>query len=201
MYKFQHPVWLIILFLVACDDKPQLPPLSDDGVILAFGDSITHGYGVKNSESYPAILEKLTGRTVINAGVTGEESVQGLERLPEELENYQPDLMILCHGGNDILRKRDIQIMEANIREMIKLAKERNISVILLGVPKPGIFLSSLPVYREIAETTGVFFIEKLLPEVLGDKKLKSDTVHPNKEGYRKIAEKIYSFLLDSGAV
>jgi acyl-CoA thioesterase I len=190
------------LLLIACSDKtPQISRLSTNDVILAFGDSLTHGNGAKENESYPAILESLSGRKVINAGVSGEESKPGLERLPSALAEYQPKLLILCHGGNDMLRKKDVGKMEANIRQMIQLAKDKNIPVVLLGVPKPGLFLSSFDVYKKIADSTDVIFIEKLIPEVLGDKSLKSDTVHPNKEGYRVMAESIYSVLQESGAI
>lgn len=194
-------IWLIASILIACSDRPQLPALGNDAVIVAFGDSLTHGYGAKDSDSYPAVLEKLSGRTVINAGVTGEESLQGLVRLPEVLENYQPDLLILCHGGNDILRKRDLQMMANNLREMIRLANQQKIPVIMLGIPKPGLLLSSLPVYKEIADSTGVLFIDDLIPEVLSDRKLKSDAVHPNEEGYHKIAQEIYKILQEAGAI
>lgn len=196
-----HLVWILSLLLIACSDRPYLPALGNDAVIVAFGDSLTRGYGAKESDSYPAVLEKLTGRTVINAGITGEESLQGLLRLPEVLENYQPDLLILCHGGNDILRKRDLQTMANNLREMILMANRKKIPVIMLAIPKPGILLSALPVYREIADSMEVLFIEDLISDVLGDGKMKSDAVHPNKEGYRKIAEGIYTILQESGAI
>ena len=91
--------------------------------------------------------------------------------------------------------------MEANLRQMIQLAKSQNIPVVLLGVPKPGLFLSSAEIYKEIAESTGVVFIEGLIADVLGDKSLKSDTVHPNNEGYRTIAESIYSQMQSAGAI
>lgn len=194
-------LWFIYLFLIACSDKPQLPALGNDAVIVAFGDSLTYGYGAKIADSYPAVLEKLTKRTVINAGVTGEETLQGLMRLPGILEKYQPDLLILCHGGNDILRKRDLKMMGNNLREMINLASKQQIPVIMLGIPKPGILLSSLPVYREIADSTGVLLNEDLIPDILGNRNLKSDTVHPNKEGYREIAKGIYTILQDAGAI
>ena len=197
-------MWLIcvLLALFACGESASLPRLDPDAVILSFGDSLTHGQGVnRETESYPAVLEKLSGRKVINAGISGELSEEGLKRLPALLDKHQPDLMILCHGGNDILRKKDLNQMGANVREMIRLAKDRNIPVVMLGVPRPAIFLSSLEIYQEIAESTGVLFIEDLIPDVLSDNSLKSDTVHPNKDGYQKIAEDIFSVLQDSGAV
>jgi len=191
----------VLATITACSDPVSLPPLADDAVILTFGDSLTRGYGAGEAESYPAILEQLSGRKVINAGVSGELSEQGLNRLPALLDQHKPDLLILCHGGNDILRKQDINQMGANIRAMIQLARDRNIPVVLLGVPQPGLFLSSAKIYREIAEATGVIFIEDLIPDVLGDRALKSDTVHPNGNGYRKIAEEIFNLLMNTGAV
>ena len=190
-----------MLFLCCCGDQRELSPLPADGVILAFGNSLTHGNGARAEESYPAVLERLIGRKVINAGVSGEESAQGVERLPELLDQYNPQLLILCHGGNDILHKKGEAQMETNIRRMIEMAKIKNIEVVLLGVPRPGLFLSSADVYRRIADSTGVVFIEDLIPDVLGDRELKSDTVHPNKEGYRMMAEGIYKVLQDRGAI
>ncbi len=193
---------VILILLNGCgDETPRLSPLSSDAVILAFGDSLTHGNGAKENESYPAVLQKLSGRKVINAGVSGEETEPGLRRLSGVLVQHQPRLLILCHGGNDMLHKKDMNKMESNIRGMIQLAKDKNIPVVLLGVPKPGLFLSSFGVYKKIADSNGVVFIEDLIPEVLGDKSLKSDTVHPNKEGYRVMAENIYSVLKETGAL
>ncbi len=193
---------VILMLLAACgSDAPVLSKLSSDAVILAFGDSLTYGNGAKDDESYPVVLQQLTGRKVINAGISGEVSESGLNRLPALLDIHKPQLLILCHGGNDLLRKKDINKMEENIRKMIQLARARDIPVVMLGVPKPGLFLSSFEVYEKIAESTDIVFIEDLIPEVLGDNALKSDTVHPNKQGYRVMAETINSVLTDSGAL
>jgi acyl-CoA thioesterase I len=200
--KFNYlPSVLILILLSACgSDAPTLTKLSNDAVILAFGDSLTEGVGANQNESYPAVLQEISGRKVINAGISGEESEPGLKRLPALLEEHQPALLILCHGGNDMLNKKSMSTMESNVRQMIQLAKDKNIPVVLLGVPKPGLFLSSFEVYKTIADTTDLVFIEDVIPEVLGDKALKSDTVHPNKAGYRVMAESIYSVLQESGA-
>ena len=193
---------IVILITSGCGEKTTpLPSLANGSVILAFGDSLTYGYNANRSESYPAKLEVLTGLSVINAGVSGEVSEQGLKRLPKALDEYHPQLMILCHGGNDLLHKKDLKEMESNIRSMIQLSLDRGIPVILLGVPKPGIFLSSFDVYEKIANSMDIIFIEDLISDILGDKSLKSDSIHPNKKGYNVMAEEIYSLLLDKGAI
>lgn len=193
---------LIISFTVtSCGSSGELPRLSTDAVILSFGDSLTRGKGAEDHQSYPAILQNLTNRKVINAGDSGEISEDGLNRLPSLLDQHTPDLLILCHGGNDILQKKDLNLMGENIRKMISLAAERNIPVVLLGVPRPGLFLSSAEIYSEIAESTGVIFIEDLIADVLSDKALKYDIAHPNQYGYEKIAKSIYATLQDHGAI
>ncbi len=198
--------FLLIIFvlhlLAACGaDQPQLPRLSSDALILAFGDSLTFGTGSGKGKSYPEVLADLSGHRVINAGVPGEVTENGLQRLPALLDQHQPQLMILCHGGNDILRKKPMQSMSANLRNMIKLASERDIPVVLLAVPKFGLFLSAAPEYLEIAESTGVVYIGDLVPDILSDRDLKADTVHPNADGYRCMAENIHAVLRERGAL
>ena len=189
------------LLLPGCADEPGLSRLSADAVILAFGDSLTHGNGARREESYPAVLESLSGKRVINAGVSGEVSATGLKRLPSLLSQHQPQLVLLCHGGNDFLRQLDLGKLEANVTEMIRLARASGAQVVLLGVPRPGLFLSSADLYSRVADSTQTVFIENLVADVLGDNSLKSDTVHPNKQGYRVMAETIHQQLKLSGAL
>lgn len=195
-------LWItVLLWLTACSDAPTLPKLQADAVILAYGDSLTYGTGADRSESYPAMLATLTGRKVINAGVPGEVSQRGLERLPGLLKQHQPDLLILCHGGNDLLKKNSLDQTAENIRKMVQLAQQQKIPVILLGVPQPGLFLKSADLYRDVADATGVPLIEDLLARILGDASLKSDPIHPNREGYLQIAEHITAFMKRNGAI
>ena len=187
---------LFILLAYGCSEAPpELKPLAKDAVILAFGDSLTYGTGADPSESYPTLLQTLTGREVINAGVPGELSEQGLNRLPGLLDKHQPALLILCHAGNDLLRKKDIDAAASNLIAMINLARAKNIDVLLLGVPKPGLFLSTADLYLQVASATQVPLADDLLPEILADNELKSDPVHPNDKGYKQMAEKIYQQL------
>jgi acyl-CoA thioesterase I len=191
---------LSIIFINGCGDEVAIEELSKDALVLAFGDSLTHGNGAKTTESYPVVLAELSGRKVINAGVSGEESAAGLKRLPGLLSKHSPDLLILCHGGNDFLRKKSMAKLEENLKKMIQMARSKDIPVVLLGVPKPGIFLSSADVYEKIAESHDVLFIENLVADILADNSLKSDAVHPNNKGYQFMAETIYEKLETAGA-
>ena len=144
----------LLLAMTACDKQASLSLLPSDAVILAFGDSLTYGTGVDEEQSYPAVLSRLITREVINGGVPGEVSAEGLERLPGLLDQYQPALLLLTHGGNDILRKKPLSALKENLIRMIGLAHDRGIQVVMLGVPKPGIFMSSAEVYPEVADQT-----------------------------------------------
>lgn len=193
---------LLMAALAACGgSSPRMERLADDAVILAFGDSLTYGTGAAKEDSYPAQLERGIKRQVVNAGVPGETSAAGLERLGEVLDEVKPALLILCHGGNDFLRKMDEARAASNVRAMIAMAREKDIAVVLLATPKPTLPPSVPPFYRQIAEETGVGFEEAVVKDVLLDRDLKSDLVHPNAEGYRRIARALEKMLRRSGAV
>ncbi len=182
----------LLLFLAAagCRDRaPRIAPLPPGAVILAFGDSLTSGYGADSQESYPAVLEGLTGFKVINAGVPGEVTAQGLKRLPSLLSRYRPDLVILCHGGNDLLRRLDPETTAANLRQMILAARTSGAQVLLVGVPQPGLLLRPAALYGDLAAEFGIPCEENLLPDILKNGSKKSDAIHPNAEGYRRLAE------------
>ncbi|MGH1537772.1 MAG: GDSL-type esterase/lipase family protein [Gammaproteobacteria bacterium] len=195
-------ILLLSFAIYSCSDSSNnLTLLSSDATILAFGDSLTHGTGANKGEDYPTLLSKLTNISVINAGVPGEISSKGLDRLPSLLDEHNPDLLILIHGGNDILRKLPKLELNNNLLAMIELAKTRNIQIAMLGVPEPGIFLKSADIYEQIANETNIPIELSLLPDILGDKSLKSDIAHPNAKGYQQMAEGIVELLKDNGAL
>lgn len=191
------------LLLSACSDStPRLPLLAENTVILAFGDSLTYGTGADINQSYPAVLSKLAGRTVINAGIPGEVSAQGRERLPSLLDRHRPELLLLCHGGNDLLRRINSAVTRSNLESMIEAATQRNIPVLLIGVPKPGLmFLDAAEIYSEIAEKYKLVYEGEILPDVESDSALKSDQIHPNADGYQRIAAAIHHLMTKSGAL
>ncbi len=197
-------LFLVTLFLFGCDNANsdiKLSPLADSAVILAFGDSLTQGVGVNTvEESYPAILSDLTKRNVINAGVPGEVSQQGLARLPKVLDETNPDLVILCHGGNDLLRRLDKQQLKSNLEAMILLIKERGAHVVLVSVPEANLMLRPPSLYKELATQYGLIIENDIMSELQGEIELKSDQVHFNQQGYAMLADSLFSLLKASQA-
>ena len=192
---------VLALATTACSERPKLPRLGADAVVLAFGDSLTFGTGAAESESYPAQLELLIGRRVVAAGVPGEVTAQALERLPGALDEYTPRLLLLCIGGNDFLRRLGNEQAERNVRAMIELAKRRGIAVLLIATPEPALLPSPPAFYANVAKDMRVPYEGDVITEVLKDTRLKSDPIHPNAAGYRLIAERIATRLKQAGAL
>ena len=194
---------MVAFFLVlsGCGQHPKLPPLAPDAVVLAFGDSLTYGTGANEEESYPAQLARVTGRRVVRDGVPGEVSAAGLARLPAALDEHRPRLLLLCHGGNDLLRRLPKEQAAENLRAMIRLAKARGVEVLLIGTPEPGFTLTPAAFYSEIAKEFGIPYEGEVLGKILKDGSLKADQVHPNAKGYLMMAERVAELLRKSGAI
>ena len=192
-------VVLLLVLLVSACGRSDYNPLPADATILAFGDSLTAGVGTAVEQSYPSVLAQLSGRNVINAGVSGETTSQGLQRFSKLLDQHSPHLIILLEGGNDILRNQTFASTKSNLATMISEARTRQIPVLLLGVPEKNLFSSSAAVYSELAEEHDVMFIKSLVSDLLRTSRYKSDPVHLNAEGYRAMAEDIFDFLNEKG--
>ena len=193
-------LFIISALLTACSDKP-LQAVSVSDTILAFGDSLTAGYGTEPENSYPSVLAELSGRRVVNAGISGETTSEGLLRFAETLDTHNPKLLILLEGGNDILQNLSATEAKNNLSLMLQEAKARNISVVFLGVPEKNLFSSAAPFYAELAEEHKVVFKKDLIAKLLKSPSLKSDSIHLNAKGYRKMAEGIHDLLKDNGAL
>lgn len=198
--------WLVFaavaVALAGCGGKTaKLPKLSGDDVIVAFGDSLTYGIGATEKESYPAVLAQLIGRDVIRSGVPGEVTAQGLQRLSEVIEEFQPRLVIVCLGGNDMLRKVKAAEIKANLRSIIKTLQDKGIAVALIGVPEPALLAGAPAFYEELAGEFGIPYEGSILASVLYSRDLKADPIHPNAKGYRKMAEAVAALLRKAGAI
>tara|TARA_R110002072_G_scaffold104099_1_gene228410 strand:+ start:33005 stop:33625 length:621 start_codon:yes stop_codon:yes gene_type:complete len=189
------------LFLSACQPAGRLAPLESDAVLLAFGDSLTFGTGVSPDKSYPAVLSNLIGRQVVAAGIPGEISTDGQKRLGGLLKRHQPDVLILCHGGNDILRRMDAKQTEDNLRAMVELARAADVEVVMLAVPAFGLFPKPAGYYDDLERDLNVPIEMDILADLEADRSMKSDQVHFNEAGYRRMAEAVKALLEKEGAL
>lgn len=201
--RFMQISALLAAALTACSKTAPHAALPAGSTILALGDSLTAGYGADATAAYPAVLASLTGWQIINGGVSGNTSAQALARLPA-LMRRQPQLVLVSIGGNDFLRKVPEADTRSNIRQIVQQIKAAGVPAVLVAVPyftTGALFgrLSEHPMYEELAAELNVPLFKGAWAEVLGDKKLKSDQIHANAQGYRVFAEKMWAFLKQQG--
>lgn len=190
-----------VFILAACDRAPTLPKLSPHDVIVAFGDSLTHGTGASDDTAYPAVLAALSGRTVINAGVPGDTTTTALQRLPDVLAEYKPRLVLLCLGGNDMLRKQPEATTENNLRLLVQTIRSSGAEVVLIAVPEPKLFGGAPDFYARVADDMKLPLEDDVFNDVLKDNRLKADPIHANAAGYRVVAERLAELLRQTGAL
>ena len=201
--RFMQIIALLAAALTACSKTAPHAALPAGSTILALGDSLTAGYAADAEAAYPAVLASLTGWQIINGGVSGNTSAQALARLPA-LMRRQPQLVLVSIGGNDFLRKVPEADTRSNIRQIVQQIKAAGVPAVLVAVPyftTGALFgrLSEHPMYEELAAELNVPLFKGAWAEVLGNKKLKSDQIHANAQGYRVFAEKMWAFLKQQG--
>jgi acyl-CoA thioesterase-1 len=221
-----HPgfacVWLVLLTLAlaGCEEKrsPSAKNRQEsqeargeedfEGTIVAVGDSLTAGYGVAADKAYPARLqERLLAEgfryRVINAGVSGETSSGTLSRI-DWIMTLDPDIVILETGANDGLRGIPAELIEKNLNEIVRILKERNVTVVLAGMQMVGNlgrgYTEELrKVYPRVAEKQGISLIPFFLESVAGNPELnQQDSIHPTAEGYGIVANHVYPYVVEA---
>jgi len=197
---------LASLALAACSRKPvQGQAVPAGATVLALGDSLTFGTGATPETAYPAVLTKLTGWNVVNAGVPGHVAAQALERTAALLDEHKPALVLLCIGGNDLLRRFDDAATKATIERIVQAVLASGAQLLLIAVPKPTLaakFTGSLtdhPLYGEIAEQLKLPLHRQGWAEVLADESLKADAIHANAAGYERFAQGLTATLRATG--
>jgi len=174
--------------------------------ILFLGDSLTEGLGVNKEDAFPKLVETMIQTklqkdiTVINGGVSGSTTSDGLARLKWYMKK-KPYLVFLALGANDGLRGLNLQQSEQNLEEIIKYAQKSNAKVLLAGMlipPNYGPEYSKQfkKMYQQLKNKYNLRSMPFLLDGVAGKKEFnQSDGIHPNEEGHKYIAKKVFEFL------
>jgi acyl-CoA thioesterase-1 len=195
-------------FSSANADRPLIEPEVALGKpkIVAFGDSLTAGFGLTENESYPYLLQqklKADGYDyeVVNAGVSGDTSLGGLERIDWVLGMDNVKILILELGANDLLRGIPVARMRSNLDQIIRKAKDKNIQVLLCGMLAPPTmgpqyqreFTAAFP---QLADEHKVNFVPFILENIALKKELnQADGIHPNAVGEKIMTETVYKEL------
>jgi len=184
---------------------PPAPVEDNRPVIVAFGDSITAGAGVDETEAYPARLEALLAEAgfryrVINEGISGDTTSAGRVRL-STITALSPEIVILELGGNDGLRGLPVENTRANLDEIVVALREAGISVVLVGMTLPPNYgpdyISRFEqLYSDLAQQHGLTLIP-VLPDGVDPTSdlVQEDRIHPTPAGHRLLAERVMKAL------
>ena len=185
--------------------KPEPAVQDTRPVIVAFGDSLTAGFGAETGASYPDFLQKDLDQAgmrwrVVNAGVSGDTTTDGVNRVAEVL-SYKPRIVILEFGGNDGLRGLPIEITRTNLNQMVAALRDAGVTVVLAGMTLPPNYgpdyiRSFEQNYRELAGKYKLTTIPFLLQGVATDRSLmQRDGLHPTAKGNEKVAGTVMKYL------
>lgn len=205
LLNFKHiyrAVFLLGAFLVL---SSSLGYSKEKAVVLAFGDSLTAGYGVNDEESYPSRLQvKITSagfpHKVVNAGVSGDTTAGGVRRI-RWLMKHEPEIVILALGANDGLRGLSVIEMRKNLETMIAICREHNARILLAGMkalPNYGedYMQDFETVYPELAKKHDLIFLPFLLEGVAGEREhTQPDGLHPLASGYSIVTDLVWQRL------
>jgi acyl-CoA thioesterase-1 len=175
--------------------KVSEPPPAQGTVILAFGDSLTAGYGLPYADSYPAQLERhLRDRnisvSVLNSGISGDTTAGGARRIAWVLENGKPSIVLVGLGGNDALRATDPGETERNLRAIVKEIKDFGATPVLLGMRAPQNLGKAYrdqfdSLYARIAQEESIPLVPFMLDGIALVPELNlPDGIHPTRNGY-----------------
>lgn len=171
----------------------NFPPTAR-GEWVAFGDSLTEGYGANEGGDYPGQLAKRLRVKIRNLGVPGNTTADGLARLDQALQ-LQPRVVLLCLGGNDALRSVPVEQTFANLGAMIDRCHQGGSFVVLLGVRSVGLSDKNAKRFEQLAKSKRVLLVPNILDGVLFTPSLMADQIHPNDKGYARIAERLEETL------
>jgi acyl-CoA thioesterase I len=183
-------VWF---FVSGGGDVRNYPPKNTR--IVAFGDSLVFGQGSTEGNDFVSRLSAKAERPIVNLGVSGNTTGDGVIRM-DEVTKLDPGLVLLLLGGNDTLRRIPIGTTEANLRTLIESFQSHGAVVVLIGV-RGGIFGSEREdMYEHVANEYGAVYVEDILDGILLKPELMHDGIHPNDQGYEKIAERLNEVLI-----
>lgn len=185
-------VLLLLIWVVWPSPVSRVANLGSRGsAIIAFGDSLTAGYGAAPGEDYPSGVSRRLRIAVMNAGVSGDTTESAVARLDDDVLSRDPRIVIVGLGGNDFLQSVPIATTEANLRTIVKRTREAGAMVVLLGFRFPSLNTDYEAMYERVAADEKALLVPRLLKGILNDPSLKSDGIHPNARGYDLMAERV----------
>ena len=176
--------------LISCSDNSSNNNLIKINSIVCFGDSLTRGYGATNEQTYPYFLQQFTNLPVINKGINGNTSRNGLDRIDDILQ-FKNSIVIVEFGANDFFQRFPVYETKKNMEKIVDILKQNNDIVVLVSTEN-NLLKEIHNMLKSLAEEKNVLFVNGILDEIWDDRSLFFDDIHPNSKGYKLVADKIY---------
>lgn len=191
--------WVLIIIFSAgwflFGGKTEIKNLGNSGqTVVAFGDSLTAGYGAGKDNSYPAVLGRMINRPVVNLGLSGDTAAKAPARLPQVLQ-ANPYMVLIEFGGNDYMRSVPFEQTEQAIRQIVDEVQSAGAIAVLVdtgGYPGMSRYTK---LYKQIAKEKQALFVPGILDGIFGKSKYKADPIHPNAAGYEIVAQKVHKAI------
>lgn len=160
--------------------------------IIVLGDSIAAGYGLPKEQAFPSILSRKLGIPILNRSVSGDTTGMGLQRLPKDVIDEDPWLVIVELGGNDYLRKVPKAQTEENLRQIVTAIQQQGAIVVLLGINVGRIGDEYKEMFDRVAKDTKAYLIPQILKGIIDNPKHRQDDIiHPNATGQEFLATRV----------
>jgi len=201
--------FFVIVLAVASTATHASISNSNDSTILIIGDSLSAGLGVTYNQAWPSLLQNRLKKEgyliqVLNAGISGDTTSGGVQRLPKLLDKYTPEIVVIELGGNDGLRGTSINSIESNLRLMIELALNYDAKILLIGMQLPPNYgnayaTSFQNLFPELASEYSIGLVERLIQRMMNEiwqqSLMQMDGIHPTAEGHIQIEKIIWASL------
>jgi acyl-CoA thioesterase-1 len=158
--------------------------------IICFGDSLTFGTGAVPGMDYPSQLSKMISKPVINAGAPGDTTASALTRLQHDVLSRSPDMVLITLGGNDLKNGVAKDVAFKNLKRIVKSIQGQGARVVIGGLRFPLRDRGFARGYKDLADQTGAVLIPDIFKDIIGNRSLMSDPIHPNGNGYKIMAQR-----------
>ncbi len=185
---------IVVVNLFLSKNKTTIVKNLPDMSIVAFGDSLIAGNGSTKGHDLVSLLSQKIGEPIINLGVPGDTTALGLARI-EEVIDKKPKLVFVLFGGNDFLKNVPKETTFSNLEKIITKLQAEKATVVLLGIQGGVLTDPFAKEFKNLAKKHQLVYIPNVLKDIISNKDLMSDSIHPNDAGYKLIAEKIMKVI------
>lgn len=165
--------------------------VSKEATIVAFGDSLTAGYGSTKDNDYVTVLSKTIAHPIVNLGIPGDTTENALLRVNQVIDR-KPELVIVFLGGNDLLRRVPVDTTFNNLDKILQAITDSGAKIVLVGVPGSVIGDKYEKRFEALAKKYNAIYVPQFMSRLIARREYMHDAIHPNDEGYKIVAEKIY---------